>query len=63
MGSRRKTGGEDVRLPDFTRRSVMTAATAAPVLSHAGSPADADADDLIAKCASFVAIASGLPAW
>jgi hypothetical protein len=54
MGSRRKTGGEDVRLPDLTRRSVMAAATAAPVVPHAGGTADAD--DLIVKCASFVAI-------
>ena len=55
MGSRRKTGGEDVRLPDLTRRSVISAATAAPVLANAGGEATA-ADDLIVRCASFVAI-------
>jgi len=55
MGSRRRTGGEDVRLPDITRRSVISAATAAPVLANTGEPAAAE-DDLIVRCASFVAI-------
>jgi hypothetical protein len=55
MGSRRKTGGEDVRLPDLTRRSVISAATAAPVLANAGGDATT-ADDLVVRCASFVAI-------
>lgn len=55
MGSRRKTGSDRVRLPDLTRRSVMGAATAAPVLANVGEPAAA-ADDLVARCASFVAI-------
>jgi hypothetical protein len=54
MGSRRKTGGEDVRLPDLTRRSVVGAATAAPVLANAGR--EAPADDLVVRCANFVAI-------
>ncbi len=56
MGSRRKTGG-DVRLPDLTRRSVISAATAAPVLANADGEAGAtSAHDLIVRCASFVAI-------
>lgn len=55
MGSRRKTGGDAVRLPDLTRRSVMGAATAAPILANLGEPAAA-ADDLVVRCASFVAI-------
>lgn len=55
MGSRRKTGGEDAPLPDLTRRSVIGAATAAPVLANAGGEAAA-AEDLIVRCASFVAI-------
>ena len=55
MGSRRKTGGGDVRLPDLTRRSVISAATAAPVLTNVGGEAAAT-DDLIVQCASFVAI-------
>lgn len=55
MGSRRKTGGEDVRLPDLTRRSVLGAATAAPVLANADGVTGAP-DDLIVRCASFVAI-------
>ncbi|MGR4862958.1 hypothetical protein [Caulobacter sp. LARHSG274] len=54
MGSRRKTGGKDVRLPDLTRRSVIGAASAAPVLANAGG--ETAADDLIVRCASFVAI-------
>jgi hypothetical protein len=54
MGSRRKTGGDGARLPDLTRRSVVGAATAAPILASDGGAAGAD--DLVARCASFVAI-------
>ena len=54
MGSRRKTGGDGVRLPDLTRRSVIGAAAAAPVLANAGAPDVAD--DLVARCAAFVAV-------
>lgn len=51
MGSRRKTGGESARLSDLTRRSVVGAAAAAPVLANAGGVAG----DLVDRCGTFVA--------
>lgn len=53
MGSRRKTGCESARLSDLTRRSVMGAATAAPVLANAGGATKAG--DLVDRCGTFVA--------
>ena len=53
MGSRRKTGSDAVRLPDISRRSVIGAATAAPVLANAGGVAKADS--LTDRCGTFVA--------
>jgi len=54
MGSRRKAGGDEARLPDLTRRSVLGAATAAPIVPQAASASSADG--LVVRCASFVAI-------
>lgn len=53
MDSRRKTGGESARLSDLTRRSVVSAATAAPVLAHARGVLTTD--DLVTRCGTFVA--------
>jgi len=51
MDSRRKTGGESARLSDLTRRSVVGAAAAAPVLANAGGVTG----DLVDRCGTFVA--------
>jgi hypothetical protein len=53
MGSRRKTGGESARLFDLTRRSIMGAATAAPVLANVGGATKAG--DVVDLCGTFVA--------
>lgn len=53
MGSRRKTGRDAVRLPDITRRSVIGAASAAPVMANAAGTATPDS--LTDRCGTFVA--------
>lgn len=54
MGSRRKTGGDDVRLPDLTRRCVVGSAAITPALASLGN--SASANDLVSRCANFFAV-------
>lgn len=54
MGSRRKTGGDDVRLPNTTRRFVVGSAAISPMLANLSDLASAD--DLVSRCANFLTV-------
>lgn len=54
MGSRRKTGGDGTRLPAITRRSILGAASAAPVVT--GTDKIARPADAVASAAAFLAV-------